>query len=151
MGVISRLDVTLMKKHPPPISILRARELRRNATDAEQRMWRLLREHFPAARFRRQVPLRQHIADFASHRCKMVIEIDGGQHSPEVDAQRTSDMEHEGYRVVRFWNNEVLQNDEGCVLRLQLLLRNDHPHPAATRQQAAKSAHPSPIKGEEKQ
>ena len=121
-----------MKKHPPPISILRARELRRNATDAELRMERLLKEHFPQARFRVQVPLRHHIADFASHRLKIVIEIDGGQHNGEVDAQRTADIEGEGYRVVRFWNNEVLENGEGCMVRLGELLRREHPRPAAT-------------------
>lgn len=117
-----------MKHHPPPISIVRARQLRRNATDAEQRMWRLLREHFPDARFRRQVPLRHYIADFASHRRRVVIEIDGGQHEPAIDAQRTADIEAEGYKVIRFWNNEVLQNGEGCMLRLQQLLGPDHPH-----------------------
>jgi very-short-patch-repair endonuclease len=138
-----------MKKHPPPISILRARELRRNATDAELRMKQLLKEHFPKARFRFQVPLRHHIADFASHRLKVVIEIDGGQHNPEIDAQRTADIEAEGYGVIRFWNNEVLDNGEGCMIRLGEDLRHDHPHPATTRQQAAKSPHPSPIKGEE--
>ncbi len=139
-----------MKKHPPPISILRARELRKNATPAERSMWRLLHENFPEARFRRQVPLRHYIVDFASHRFKLVIEIDGGQHSDANDAVRTADIEAEGYLVVRFWNNEVLENGEGCMVRLGQFLRRDHPHPAATRQQAAKSAHPSPIMGEER-
>ena len=139
---------TPMKKHPPPISIVRARALRRNATDAELRMERLLKKNFPKARFRFQVPLRHHIADFASHRLKVVIEIDGGQHSVESDAQRTFDIEGEGYRVIRFWNNEVLENGDGCMIRVGQLLGHDHPHPAATRQQVAKSAHPSPIKGE---
>ena len=108
MGVISRLDVISVKKHPPVISITRARGLRRNPTDAEQRMWRLLRESFPAARFRRQVPIRHFIVDFASHRLKVVIEIDGGHHSAERDMTRTGSIEEESYRVVRFWNNEVL-------------------------------------------
>ena len=66
-----------MKKHPPPISIVRARTLRKNATDAERKMQRLLKEHFPEARFRFQVPIRHYIADFASHRLKIVIELDG--------------------------------------------------------------------------
>ena len=148
MGVNSRLHSTPMKKHPPPISILRARELRRNATDAELRMGRLLKEFFPDARFRFQVPLRHHIADFASHRLKLVIEIDGGQHDAQVDARRTADIEAEGYKVIRFWNNEVLGNGEGCMIQLGEFLRRDHPHPATTRQQAAKSSHPSPIEGE---
>ena len=132
------------------MAILRARELRRNATSAERRMERLLKENFPEARFRFQVPLRHHIADFASHRLKVVIEIDGGQHNAEVDAHRTADIEGEGYRIFRFWNNEVLENGEGCMIRLGQLLPRDHPQPAATRQQVAKSLHPSPIKGEER-
>ncbi len=137
-----------MKRHPPPISIQRARELRRNATDAELHMVRLLKEHFPEARFRFQVPLQHHIADFASHRLKIVIEIDGGQHEAVTDAKRTAEIESEGYRVIRFWNNDVLKNGEGCMIRLGEFLRLDHPHPATTRQHAAKSSHPSPIKGE---
>ncbi len=138
-----------MKHHPPPISVVRARQLRHEPTDAEQRMWRLLREHFPEARFRRQVPIRHFIADFASHRAKVVIEIDGGQHNAQADAARTAAIEAEGYRVERFWNNDVLSNGEGCAIRLGQVLAQPHPHPAATRRQAAKSPHPSPIKGEE--
>ena len=137
-----------MKKHAPGISIVRARDLRRNATDAERRMWALLREFFPHARFRRQVPLRHYICDFVSHGCRLVVEIDGGQHLAEADAARTRAIEAEGYRVVRFWNSEVLSNSEGCVIRLGEVLPQPHPHPAATRQQAAKSSHPSPIEGE---
>jgi very-short-patch-repair endonuclease len=138
-----------MKKHPPPISIKRARELRRNPTEAEKAMWRLLKQNFPQARFRQQVPLRHYIADFACHRLKAVIEIDGGQHSAETDEQRTRIIQAEGYRIIRFWNNEVLENPAGCFARLTLFLGRPYPHPASTRQQAAKSPHPSPIEGEE--
>src|SRR5205085_11572796 len=78
-----------MKYRPAIGSTKRARELRTNMTDAERAMWRLLREGFPDARFRRQVPIRSFIADFASHRVRLVIEIDGGQHSEEQDSGRT--------------------------------------------------------------
>lgn len=81
-------------------------------------MWRLLRQVAPEARWRRQVPLRHYIVDFASHRLKLVVEVDGGQHSTEVDAGRTAIIESEGYRVLRFWNNEVLGNPEGCARTL---------------------------------
>ena len=138
-----------MKKHPPPISIKRARDLRKEATDAELRIKRLLKEHFPQARFRYQVPLRHYIVDFASHRLRIIVEIDGGQHADEADAKRTADIEGEGYTVVRFWNNEVLQNGDGCMIRLGQLVRQAHPLPTATRRQATKSSYPSPIKGEE--
>lgn len=137
-----------MKKLPPPISTVRARDLRRNPTDSERRMWSLLKENFPEARFRRQVPIRHYIADFVSHRAKLVIEIDGGQHSVDVDAQRTADIEAEGFRVIRLWNSDVLGNPDGCYQIIAQHLGQAHPHPAAARQQAAKPSHPSPIKGE---
>ena len=134
-----------MKKHPPPRNIPRARQLRREMTDAERAMWRLLREVVPEARWRRQVPIRHFIADFASHRFKLVIEVDGGQHSEEADAARTAIIEREGYRVLRFWNNDVLGNPEGCA---QLVLAEMAAASPPTRQQAAKPAYPSPIEGE---
>ena len=110
-------------------------------------MWRLLRECFPEGRWRHQVPIRHYIADFCSHRVRLVIEVDGGQHDAKLDAPRTAAIEGEGYRVLRFWNNEVLGNKEGvaAVIGRSLAL---HPRPAATRRQAAKSPHPSPIEGE---
>jgi very-short-patch-repair endonuclease len=78
-------------------------------------MLRLLRENFPRARFRWQVPIRHYFADFASHRARLIVEVDGGQHSEEVDAVRTAHIEAEGYRIVRFWNHDVLENGEGCM------------------------------------
>jgi len=84
-------------------------------TDAERAMWRLLRAVAPEARWRRQVLIRHFIADFASHRAKLVTEVDGGQHSEEADATRTAMIEAEGYRVLRFWNDDVLGNAEGCA------------------------------------
>ena len=100
-------------------------------------MWRLLRENFRTARFRHQVPLRHYIADFASHSAKLVIEIDGGQHDEAGDAFRTGVIESEGYRVLRFWNNDVLGNPDGVLAVVDAVLREQHPHLT------------SPIKGEE--
>ena len=136
-----------MKKLPPPGAIERGRQLRRDATPAERVMWRMLSELFPEVRFRRQVRLSHYFADFCSHRAKLVIEVDGGQHTPEVDEKRTAVIEAEGYRVIRFWNTDVLRNREGVAIMLAQALR-DHPQPAATKRQAAKSSHPSPIEGE---
>jgi very-short-patch-repair endonuclease len=118
-----------MKYRPAQGATARARKLRAGATDAEQAMWRLLRESFPEARFRFQVPLRMFTADFASHRARLVIEIDGGQHSTERDTARTALIEAEGYRVIRFWNHEVLGNPEGVWARLSEALHDRHPHP----------------------
>ncbi|WP_294011239.1 DUF559 domain-containing protein [Sphingomonas sp.] len=97
-------------------------------------MWRLLREQFSGFHFRRQVPIRHFIADFASHRAKLIIEVDGGQHETEADAPRSASMEAEGYRVIRFWNNEVLGNREGVYLAIAAALRGDHPHPTLPHQ-----------------
>jgi very-short-patch-repair endonuclease len=95
-------------------------------------MWRLLRESCPEARFRRQVPLRHYIVDFASHRARLVIECDGRQHNDEADSERTRLIEAEGYRVLRFWNDDVLGNPDGAhaVIAAALLDRDPHPtHP----------------------
>jgi thiamine-monophosphate kinase len=92
--------------------------MRREPTEAERAMWRLLRENFPTGRWRRQVPLANAIAGFASHRCKIAIEVDGGQHSPETDQARDAAIAVEGYRVLRFWNHEVLENPNGCASRI---------------------------------
>jgi len=92
-------------------------------------MWRLLRECFPDARFRRQVPILNFIADFASHREKLVIEVDGGQHSAELERRRTRLIASEGYRVIRFWNHDVLGNPDGVAILIEQALHDRHPHP----------------------
>jgi very-short-patch-repair endonuclease len=101
-------------------------------------MWRLLREAFPEARFRRQVPLRRYVVDFASHRCRVVIECDGGQHNDEVDGERTRLIEAEGYRVLRFWNHDVLGNAEGVhsVIASALAEASPPPNPPPSRGRA---------------
>ena len=121
-----------MKHHPPEGAVKRARRLRRDMTDAEKAMWRLLREAFPERHFRKQVPIRHFIADFASHRAKLIIEVDGGQHNDETDALRTAVIEAEGNRVIRFWNNEVLGNPDGVDgvwVVIDSALQGHHPHP----------------------
>ena len=85
-------------------------------------MWRVLRLCFPDARFRRQVPLVRYVVDFASHRKKLVIEVDGGQHCEEMDAARTRLIEAEGYRVLRFWNHDVLSNPDGVATAIEAAL-----------------------------
>jgi very-short-patch-repair endonuclease len=118
-----------VKHHPPPGAIRRARRLRRDMTKAERVLWRLLRESFAEQHFRRQVPIRHFIVAFASHRAKLVIEVDGGQHSECADAARTAVIEEEGYRIIRFWNDEVLGNPDGVWTAIDAALRERHPHP----------------------
>jgi very-short-patch-repair endonuclease len=93
----------------------RARHLRREKTEAERKLWRELRElNRQGFHFRQQAPLGPYIADFADHGTKLVIELDGGQHGEpaglRTDATRTRWLEANGYRVLRFWNNDVLAN-----------------------------------------
>ena len=121
MGVES--EESLVTRYRPPIgSTERARRLRLDATRAERAMWRLLRHAFPDGRFRRQVPIRDYVADFASHRLKLVIEVDGGHHGGERDRERTRTIEAEGYRILRFWNNDVLQNADGVASTIEAAL-----------------------------
>jgi very-short-patch-repair endonuclease len=123
-----------MKHHPPPGAIHRARRLRRDMTSAEKKLWRMLREHFSDFHFRHQSPIRHYIVDFVSHRAKLIIEVDGGQHATERDAPRSAILEEEGYRVIRFWNNEVLGNPDGVFSAIESALHHHHPHPTLPHQ-----------------
>src|SRR5579859_2968298 len=98
-----------------------ARVLRRNATEAERIMWRLLRDRrLGGVKFRRQVPIGPFIADFASIEDRLVVELDGGQHADsKTDVRRDRFLKGDGWRVVRFWNNEVMTNREGVLEAIQ--------------------------------
>ena len=105
-----------MKKHPLPGGHERARALRRTMTDAERKLWKILRQRQVNGRkFRRQVPLGRYITDFVCHEARLIVEVDGEQHAvpSEPETERTAFLENEGYRVLRFWNNEVLANLDG--------------------------------------
>ncbi|HEY1382405.1 MAG TPA: DUF559 domain-containing protein [Dongiaceae bacterium] len=94
----------------------RARTLRKSMTPAERKIWRYLRlRQLDGHRFRRQVRIGPYIADFVCLQSLIVIEVDGGQHADAhtYDAQRDDYMRGQGFRVLRFWNNEVLSNMEG--------------------------------------
>ena len=95
----------------------RARQLRQASTDAERRMWSALRDRrLSRFKFRRQHPIGRYIADFACSRHQVVIELDGGQHADRTaDAQRTACLQRQGWKVIRFWNNEVLANTNGVI------------------------------------
>ena len=150
----------------PAGSTSRARTLRRSATDAEKALWRALREKLPEAKWRRQVPVGPYIADLLSFNAKLVIEADGGQHDEraDLDARRTASLEANGYRVLRFWNNDILTNMPGVIETIAAalppspLVEGRGPSPKAigrvrfsaeakTRtspSHAARGAHPSP-------
>lgn len=103
-----------------PGAIGHARRLRKSMTPAERVLWRALREALPDCHWRKQVPLGPYYADFALHSAKLIIEVDGGQHAIATahDAERTRFLQSEGFRVLRFWNNDVLSNTDGVLQRI---------------------------------
>lgn len=96
--------------------IQRARRLRRDATEAEKLLWARLRGAPLPVRVRRQHPVEGYIADFAFVPIRLIVELDGGQHAASPrDAARTARLEAAGWRVIRFWNHEVLANTDGVL------------------------------------
>ena len=109
-----------MESHHRPVPQHRrrhAKAMRHIATDAEKKLWRLLRSRqLDAAKFRRQVPIENYIVDFACHEERLIVEVDGGQHAENPrDAERDKRLAALGYRVLRFWNNDVLRNPSGVL------------------------------------
>lgn len=93
-----------------------ARRLRRNSTDAERRLWLHLRNRqLGGFKFRRQEIIGRCIAGFACVECRIVIEADGGQHSDPLERERSDYLNCLGWRVLRFWNNDILQNTDGVL------------------------------------
>ncbi len=116
-----------------------ARDLRRNATNAERRLWRGLRQkEVGGFRFRRQAPLDGFIVDFVAFDAKLVVEVDGATHSTEEerarDAARSATLEAMGFAVLRFPNDEVFHNLEGVLemIRLRLIERRPRVEDSAT-------------------
>ena len=122
-----------------------ARQLRRNSTDAERTLWRLLRDRQLAShKFRRQAPIGPYIVDFVCFDQKIIVEMDGGQHQDQLhqDQARSEWLESQGFTVLRFWNNEVMGNLDGVAhLILTALEHGISPSPQPSPQ-------PSPIEGE---
>jgi very-short-patch-repair endonuclease len=115
-----------------------AKLLRKNLTDAERMLWNQIRaRRFLGIKFKRQQPLGKYIVDFISFEVQLAFEIDGGQHieASDQDAQRDACLASQRFRVLRFWNNEVLENLDGVWMRISEYL--------------SPSPRPSRIKGEE--
>ena len=105
-----------------------ARKLRGDMTDAELRLWSHLRaSQLDGAKFTRQLPIGDFVVDFACRSARLAIELDGGQHSEDAaDEGRTKIIEAHGYRVIRFWNNDVLQNTDGVLMAIREELNLAH-------------------------
>jgi very-short-patch-repair endonuclease len=100
----------------------RARVLRQASTEAEHELWSMVRNRkIGGCKFRRQVPIGRFFADFACVERRLVIELDGSQHAEELDydAARTGVLEACGWTVLRFWNNQVLENPEGVAMAIR--------------------------------
>lgn len=99
----------------------RARELRNNPTDAERALWRQLRFwQLEGYKFRRQQPIGRYVVDFVCLEKRVVVEVDGGQHSDKVDEERDNWLRDQGFVVLRFWNNDVLRTADavrGVILK----------------------------------
>jgi very-short-patch-repair endonuclease len=111
---------------------LRARQLRANASDAEQKLWRLLRQkQLNGLRFRRQFPLGPYFADFVCLPARLVIEVDGNQHGEVTqvahDMRRTVWLSRNNFRVIRFWASEVMSNTDAVVDGIEAALREPLP------------------------
>ncbi|MEI6485948.1 MAG: endonuclease domain-containing protein [Sphingomonadales bacterium] len=123
-----------------------AKDMRRAMTDAEKALWRMLRaKRLEAYKFRRQLPIGPYIVDFACASHRLIVEADGGQHAESAhDARRDGWLAAQGWRVLRFWNNEILTNSEGVWRAIAAALATPLPPTAA------RWAPPSPARGEGK-
>ncbi len=94
-----------------------ARDLRKKMTESERALWSLLRrKQIEGYRFRKQVPVGKYIVDFACLEARLIIEVDGGQHDESAsDVERDAWLKAQNFRVLRFWNNDVLKNPEGVM------------------------------------
>jgi very-short-patch-repair endonuclease len=113
-----------------------ARKLRKALTPQEVKVWNHLRSWRKRGyHFRRQAPRKGYIVDFVCLKHGLVVEIDGGQHNLEAysanDAQRDTNLTRAGFRVLRFWNNDVDQNLDGVLQTIDAALMASNPHPAA--------------------
>ncbi|MFC4525435.1 endonuclease domain-containing protein [Dyella halodurans] len=114
------------------LNVDRARGLRAGQTDAEQVLWyRLRNRHLQGWKFRRQNEIDQYIVDFVCPDAALIVELDGGQHGEQVayDEARTRKLQNMGYRVLRFWNNDVLKNLDSVLEVIMEALASPAPHP----------------------
>jgi very-short-patch-repair endonuclease len=113
-------------------------------TDAERKLWRALRARSVGAKFRRQVPLGPYVVDFVAFDVRVIVEVDGGQHAASTtDHRRDQYFRERGYRILRFWNNDVMSNLDGV---LTTIVAATNPSPGAL----LRNAPPSPSRGEGK-
>jgi len=129
-----------------------SRQLRKDLTEAERALWARLRGYqVSGLKFRRQQPIGPYIVDFVCFEKKIVIEVDGGQHGEESvrqrDDERTAWLHGEGFRVLRFWNNEALANLEGLLEVIRQMMGDNCPSPKSSPTRGEDINAPSPSHG----
>jgi len=113
----------------------RAKAMRSMPTDAEHRLWQILRaKRFSGFKFRRQVPIDHYVVDFLCPARRLVVEVDGGQHGGSGDVKRDRYLEAQGFQILRIWNNDLFKNEAGvCETLLAALSPLPNPSPAEGR------------------
>ena len=120
------------------------RRLRRDQTDVERKLWFRLRDRrLDGWKFRRQVPVDRFVVDFLCTDARLIVELDGGQHVERTmeDLERTRVLERAGYLVLRFWNNDVVENIDGVLETIAATLEPQSPS----------SPHPTPLPNGERE
>ena len=115
-----------------PQLVTNSRELRKNSTPQERKLWSFLKSSkFYRFKFRRQFPIGNYIADLCCVKSKLVIELDGGQHAEDLgkkyDETRDKFLIKQGFRILRIWNNELDSNLDGVGQKIYEVLTNPHP------------------------
>ena len=119
----------------PAETLTRARALRRNESDSEQKLWRLLHSRrLAGAKFRRNHPIGPYFADFCCIKAKLIIELDGGQHAEDaqfaLDLRRTAYLQSHGFKGIRFWNQEILLEQQRVLEQIyEALMGKAEPSP----------------------
>lgn len=122
--------MTTIKPPLPTTALQNARLLRKGMTDAEQKLWQHLRgSRLDGLKFRRQHPVPPYVADFCCVEKMLVVELDGSQHRLEADARRTRYLESQGWRVLRFWDNDALMQTEAVLDAIWNACTQPNPHP----------------------
>ena len=118
--------------------------MRSTPTEAEHRLWQILRAKRVAGyKFKRQLPIDRYIVDLVCLTSRLIVEADGGQHNGSArDKRRDAYLRSQGFRILRFWNNEIFENENGVMERILDALQSPHPPTASPR------APPSPARGE---
>ncbi|MEZ5460929.1 endonuclease domain-containing protein [Dokdonella sp.] len=118
-------------KPPLPTNTLRnSRNLRSELTDAERKLWSRIRaRQLEGVKFRRQHPIPPYIADFCCIERRLIIELDGSQHNQRVDEARTRYLARSGWRILRFWDSEVLSQTDAVLEAIRNAVEKSYPHP----------------------